>query len=168
MKTTEIKRFKFNGESLLVTSDGQIIRKKKWPIKHTITSGTATDRGYRTFYINGKAVRAHRLIAMAFLPEYSEHLSVDHINGIKHDNRLENLRMATASENNMGSRKITGLSRYRGVYLNKKTGRWVAQARKNHKKYTMGSFVTEEEAATAYNKKIKTLGFPKEALNTIQ
>ena len=41
----------------------------------------------------------HRLVAQAYLKDYSENLQVNHINGIKTDNRLENLEMVTAKEN---------------------------------------------------------------------
>ena len=46
-----------------------------------------------------KNYRVHRLVAQAFLPEYSEDLVVDHVNGIRDDNRLDNLAMKTQQEN---------------------------------------------------------------------
>lgn len=41
----------------------------------------------------------HRLVAMAFMPDFDESLQVNHINGIRNDNRLENLECCTSSEN---------------------------------------------------------------------
>lgn len=46
-----------------------------------------------------KMFSVHRLVAQAYLKDYSENLQVNHINGIKTDNRLENLEMVTAKEN---------------------------------------------------------------------
>ena len=46
-----------------------------------------------------KPFRLHRLIAMAFLENYSDKLQVNHKNGIKDDNRVDNLEMVTASQN---------------------------------------------------------------------
>ena len=51
-------------------------------------------------HIDGrKPFRLHRILAMKFLPDYSEELQVNHKNGIKDDNRIENLEMVTNSEN---------------------------------------------------------------------
>jgi hypothetical protein len=46
-----------------------------------------------------KPYRLHRIIAMTFLENYSDNLQVNHINGDKSDNRVENLEMVTASQN---------------------------------------------------------------------
>lgn len=46
-----------------------------------------------------KPMFLHRIIAMKFLPDYSEKLQVNHINGNKQDNRIENLEMVTNAKN---------------------------------------------------------------------
>ncbi len=56
---------------------------------------------YVNFYPNGKQKphSIHRLVAMTYLSNWDPKLQVNHINGIKTDNRLENLEMVTRSEN---------------------------------------------------------------------
>ena len=56
-------------------------------------------KGYERVTIYRKMRFVHRLIAKTFLPDYSEELQVNHRNGIKNDNRLCNLEMATQSDN---------------------------------------------------------------------
>jgi len=48
---------------------------------------------------NGATKKVHRLVAQAFLINYSEDLQVNHKNCIKHDNRFENLEMVNQSQN---------------------------------------------------------------------
>jgi hypothetical protein len=78
---------------------------------------------------------------------------IDHINNVRDDNRIVNLREATASENH-GNRKFFegGSSKYKGVHWYKQTCKWHAQIRINYKKIHLGSYDNEKEAALAYNK----------------
>ena len=56
---------------------------------------------YINISLNGKqrTFQVHRLVAQAFLPEFKPDLVIDHLNGIRWDNRLENLRVKTQAEN---------------------------------------------------------------------
>ena len=78
---------------------------------------------------------------------------LDHINNVRDDNRIVNLREATSFEN-QGNQKVRegGSSRYKGVSWNKKSCKWVAQIRKNSKVIHLGYYHNEEEAALTYNK----------------
>ncbi len=74
---------------------------------------------------------------------------VDHINGDRLDNRRENLRVTTASENGQNRPVKRRNGGYRGVYWHKTKKRWVANATVNYKRTQIGLFKTEEEAAQA-------------------
>lgn len=71
---------------------------------------------------------------------------VDHINGDKLDNQRHNIRITNQSVNACNTNVTSGASSYRGVYLDRKTNRWVAQFRHKH----VGMFSAELEAAKAY------------------
>jgi hypothetical protein len=83
----------------------------------------------------------------------------DHINGNRLDNRRANLRNCTHAENcrNRGAHVRQKTSQYKGVYRDKSADRWYACARFNKKRYWLGTFYSEEEAARAYDAKAKEL-----------
>ena len=98
---------------------------------------------------------SHRLIWRYVTGEDPGELIIDHINRDGLDNRFENLRIVTRSENvrnQEGHRRRE--SNFKGVYKSKSrgkwNGRWWGQVRKNNVLYsTKGSFPTQEEANKA-------------------
>ena len=82
-------------------------------IKEKFISLCVNKRGYvRVKLFNKKQVFAHRLIAEAFISNPKNKPFINHINGIKSDNRVENLEWCTSSENLLHSYKL-GLSKKR-------------------------------------------------------
>lgn len=68
-----------------------------------------------------KGMAVHRLVAMTYLPEYSDDLTVDHINCDKEDNSVGNLQMLTASENiskshRDGIHEVCAIGRSKKIY----------------------------------------------------
>ena len=57
-------------------------------------------KGYFTVMIGGKRYLVHRLVAQAFIPNPDDKPCIDHINAIRTDNRVDNLRWVTVKENN--------------------------------------------------------------------
>jgi hypothetical protein len=85
---------------------------------------------------------------------------IDHINGDRLDNRKENLRAVSNAENlqNVHNKRKGCSSKYFGVWYDKGRQNWYAHIMKNYRKYYIGRFDTELEAAIAYNKKAEELG----------
>lgn len=82
---------------------------------------------------------------------------IDHINGDKQDNRIENLRRATHSTNQVNTKDRPSASGIRGVRLVDKTGRWACRVYKDGAEIRVGTFATLEEATAAYRKKMREL-----------
>jgi hypothetical protein len=81
-------------------------------------------------------------------------MQVDHINGNGLDNRKENLRICSHSENQWNRTKYkNNKSGYKGVFFHSKTGHWEAGIRINGKREYLGVFNTPQEASLAYSRK---------------
>lgn len=78
--------------------------------------------------------------------------SVDHIDGNTLDNRKSNLRICKQGENVCNSVGRKRSSQYKGVYWDKKRNKWYVNIIKDRKKYYVGLYIDEKEAAYAYDK----------------
>lgn len=100
--------------------------------------------------VNNKAVLLHR-----FIMGCPKNMVVDHINGNTLDNRKQNLRICTKLQNQYNQKKHKGKShsKYKGVTFRKelKSKPWEAFIYKDRKSKRLGYFITEKEAALAYN-----------------
>ena len=75
---------------------------------------------------------------------------VDHIDGNPLNNKIENLRAATNSQNQANTRlSKANTSGYKGVYFHKSTGLWQASVRKDKKLIHLGLFQNIEDAVKA-------------------
>jgi hypothetical protein len=91
--------------------------------------------------------RVHRLVAITFLENIDNLQDIDHINQIKTDNRLENLRWVSASNNNRNKKKREGLtSNYKGVSWDANENKWATSIKINGISKNLGKFDTEIEA----------------------
>jgi len=122
--------------------------------------------GRRTIRFNGKRRYFSRVLWAAFNGPIPKGMNIDHINGDKSDDRLENLRCVTPSENNMAFNKPrAGTSGYRGVHFCKERGKWVSTISKDGKRITLGRFDSPKLAAIHRDWEAMKLGWPKEGLN---
>lgn len=113
-------------------------------------AGKSTNHGYKRIMINNKRYFAHKL-AWLYIYGYFPIERIDHINGDTKDNRIENLRLATHSQNMQNSKiPVTNKSGYKGVSWYKNYNKWIAQISVNNKKINLGYFENVVDAANAY------------------
>jgi hypothetical protein len=109
-----------------------------------------SSKGYavRNIPVNGKQTLQ---LMHAVIINTPPGMQTDHINGDRLDNRKENLRICTCSENQWNQHKVRGESKYKGVSYHKRHNKWYAQIRINGKRIYIGVFKDEIDAAKAYN-----------------
>lgn len=113
-------------------------------------AGTIANNGYRDIAISGRKCAAHRL-AWLYMTGNWPSKQIDHINGLKADNRWENLREATQSQNMANSKmKRNSQIGLKGVSFHKKRRVYYSMIRLNGKKKYLGEYRTAMEAHLAY------------------
>lgn len=114
-------------------------------------AGTKNSNGHVQIRIDGKRVFAHKL-AWAFVYKEFPDGMIDHINGIRNDNRISNLRVVTASENAHNQKKPHKRTKsgYLGVSWVSSRQKWQAGLAINGKYKFLGLFDEPEIAHEAY------------------
>lgn len=115
------------------------------------TAGTPTAEGYLTIRILGRNVLLHRLAYFYMYGVWPKD-QIDHVNGKRDDNRLINIRPATARQNSLNRGVSTkNNSGYKGVYWCAKSQRWRAAITIDGRKHQIrGKFITAFQAHQAY------------------
>ena len=114
-------------------------------------AGAVDSQGYRRINIDRQKYAAHRLAWLLVTGDWPNG-EIDHVNGIRSDNRIQNLREASRITNlqnlkRANSRSSTGLL---GVVRKEGGHRFGARIRVNTKQKWLGSFATPDEAHAAY------------------
>ncbi len=116
-------------------------------------AGSKDAKGYLRIMIDGRRYGVHQLAWVISTGKWAKR-HVDHINGVKGDNRLLNLREATDSQNKANGGAYKGsLSGIKGAYYEpQRTSykKWRAVIRKGGKLKHLGYFATPEEANAAF------------------
>ena len=135
-------------------------KKERRNVQIGVTLGCVDTLGYLAIGFNGTRYYVHRIVWKMHHGDFEEHLMVDHVNGKKHDNRIDNLRLVDKTENARNMKASTkNTSGYTGVSLYKPTGRWMAIIQVSGKHVYLGSFKTKKEAAKARCAADKKYGF---------
>lgn len=110
--------------------------------------GSVSGTGYWKTSIDGVMYLVHRIIYK--IHRGSDPLHIDHINGVRGNNRIENLRSVTRQENHRNTKiRIDNTSGTVGVHLNKSENKWKAQIKVNKKQIHLGTFVDLSSAVAA-------------------
>lgn len=124
-------------------------------------AGRKHHSGYLTLWINGKVHQLHR-IAWIYYHGKIDDRQIDHINGIRNDNRISNLRLTNKGENQKNSKKRKdNNSGHTGVSYHKKCEKWQADICVDNKHIYLGIFSSLEEAKAAREKANIKYGFHK-------
>jgi len=121
--------------------DHELVSKYRWGIN---------SYGYAVSYKGQSAILMHRLILNAAKGEI-----IDHINRETYDNRRANLRLCSHGSN-MANRASWGSSQYLGV-SKLASGKYRALIQYNKKGKGLGTFISEEDAARAYDNAAKEI-----------
>lgn len=117
--------------------------------------------GYLYGAVMGRNMLAHRA-AWAIVNGAHPEFEIDHINGVRTDNRIDNLRSVTSAENKRNqARPLTNSTGVIGVTRHRRDGRWQAQIQVGGKNVYLGQFKTMDEAVAARQSAERVYGFHK-------
>lgn len=135
---------------------------RRWNAMHANRCAGSMDIcGYLQICILGTRYQAHRVAWICVTGEWPDD-QIDHINGIRSDNRFENLRVVSHAQNqrNRGIRS-DNTSGFTGVTRHNPSGRFMAKIKFQKKCRYLGLFDTAEMAHAAYARAARDLGYSK-------
>lgn len=109
------------------------------------------ETGYRTIFVLGRSYTAGRLAWWFVHNEWPQH-DIDHENRNRGDDRIDNLRIATRTQNARNRKcRRENATALKGVSLHKQSQRWRARIKVGEKNWSLGLFASPEAAARAYD-----------------
>jgi len=139
------KTFKLEGGKLFRL----LKRGGKW---REVNTKSSRDRGYCQVSWNGSSFQLHRILYSLYHEgDVDPSLDIDHLDGVKDNNCIENLRLGTTREN-CQNLSIHRNGRLVGCCWDKYSKHWVAMITIGCKRIHLGQFDTEEEAHEVYLK----------------
>jgi hypothetical protein len=132
--------------ALIDDEDLELVSQYRWWVYEEVRPGPRDHGPYAIAFLRGDP--RHRKIGMHNL--ILSRLRVDHVDGDGLNNQRSNLRAATRSQNGANSGPRRGTSRFKGVSWDPR-GCWRAQITVDHHMRLLGRFISEEEAARAYD-----------------
>lgn len=120
-------------------------------------AGATMAHGYIMLRLNDSPYLAHRVAWLYVHGVWPAH-QIDHINMVRGDNRMANLREATDAQNSMNRRtQSNNRSGYKGAKFHKHSGLWHARISAGGRVHSLGYFRTAKEAGEAYADAAKRL-----------
>lgn len=104
--------------------------------------------GYITTFIDRSPYKAHRLAFLYMAGRWPSR--IDHVNGVRNDNKWLNLRECTVGQNNQNQRRPQKGNPYLGVHWHKYHKKWAAQITVKKTRSFLGYYGTPEEARDVY------------------
>ena len=134
---------------------------KRWngrfPGKRALTGDNG--KGYKVGAILSKRVSSHRVVWEMHFGKIPEGMQIDHVNGVRDDNRIENLRLVTCSQNNKNRKAQKTSTGKMGVHFRRDNSMWRAIISHEGNCMRLGQYKTYEEAVLAREAAEVSLGY---------
>jgi hypothetical protein len=118
-------------------------------VKPGAKAGRLNSQGYTEISISSRKYQAHRLAWLYMTGAWPEH-TIDHINGVRSDNRIQNLRDVTRAVNLQNQRRAAVTNKAGLLGVREFKNRWRAQITVNGTQRDLGYFDTAQLAHDAY------------------